>query len=110
MVKCFNSKWSANIGARKITISTSGLVPQIIKLSDQPKQYRLAISSHGATDEAIKYAINRKYSLSKLSDAVEIYQSKEWVYNLEYILIEGINDGIDQVPHLAILSGRLRAK
>ncbi len=108
-----NSNWSTNIGARKITISTSGLVPQIIKLSDQPKQYRLAISLHGATDEVRNkiMPINRKYSLSKLSDAVEIYQSrKNGSITLEYILIEGINDGIDQVPHLAILSERLRAK
>ena len=108
-----NSTWSANIGARKITISTSGLVPQIIKLSDQPKQYRLAISLHGATDGVRNkiMPINRKYPLSKLSDAVEIYQSKKkGSITLEYILIEGINDGIDQVPHLAILSERLRAK
>ena len=108
-----NSKWAANIGARKITISTSGLVPQIIQLSDQPKQYRLAISLHGATDEVRDkiMPINRKYSLSKLSDAVEIYQSrKKGSITLEYILIDGINDGIDQVPHLAMLSERLRAK
>jgi len=108
-----NSKWSANIGARKITISTSGLVPQIIKLSDQPRQYRLAISLHGATDEVRDkiMPINRKYSLGKLTDAVEIYQSrKRGSITLEYILIDGINDGIDQVPHLAILSERLRAK
>ena len=49
-LKILNAPWGGGIGARKITVSTSGLVPQIIKLADEPLQFRLAISLHGATD------------------------------------------------------------
>jgi 23S rRNA (adenine2503-C2)-methyltransferase len=48
-LKILNAPWGAAIGARKITISTSGLVPQIRRLADEPLQFRLAISLHGAT-------------------------------------------------------------
>ncbi|MEO6182552.1 MAG: 23S rRNA (adenine(2503)-C(2))-methyltransferase RlmN, partial [Verrucomicrobiota bacterium] len=50
-LKILNAPWGGGIGARKITISTSGLAPQIRKLADEPLQFRLAISLHGATDE-----------------------------------------------------------
>src|SRR5207247_6163946 len=45
-----NAPWGAGIGARKITISTSGLAPQIRKLADEPMQFRLAISLHGPSE------------------------------------------------------------
>ena len=50
-LKILNAPWGGGIGARKITISTSGLAPQIRKLADEPLQFRLAISLHGATDD-----------------------------------------------------------
>src|SRR5579859_7611823 len=50
-LKILNAPWGGGIGARKITVSTSGLAPQIRKLADEPLQIRLAISLHGATDE-----------------------------------------------------------
>src|SRR5204862_7192321 len=64
-----NAPWGGGIGARKITISTSGLVPQIRKLADEPLQFRLAISLHGATDDvrANIMPINRKYPLKELT-------------------------------------------
>ena len=46
-----NEPWGIGIGARHLTVSTSGLAPQIMKLADQPLQLRLAVSLHGATDE-----------------------------------------------------------
>jgi 23S rRNA (adenine2503-C2)-methyltransferase len=112
-LEILNAEWGTNIGARKITISTSGLVPQIKKLAAQPRQYRLAISLHGATD-AVRdriMPINRKYPLAKLADAAEEYQqAKSGKLTLEYILIAGVNDGLDQVLPLAQLAHRLRAK
>ena len=45
------AEWGIGIGARKITVSTSGLAPQIEKLAEKQQQIRLAISLHGATDE-----------------------------------------------------------
>ena len=50
-LRILNAPWGGGIGARKITISTSGLTPQIRRLADEPLQFRLAISLHGATDE-----------------------------------------------------------
>src|SRR5690349_1492657 len=50
-LRILNAPWGGQIGARKITISTSGLAPQIRKLADESLQFRLAISLHGATDE-----------------------------------------------------------
>ena len=108
-----NAPWGGGIGARKITISTSGLAPQIRKLADEPYQFRLAISLHGATDEVRSriMPVNRKFPVSELASACEYYQSKKGkMITLEYILIKGVNDGLDQVKPLAELSRRLNAK
>lgn len=108
-----NAPWGGGIGARKITVSTSGLVPQIRKLADEPYQLRLAISLHGATDlvRSKIMPVNRKYPLSELTAACEYYQSKKGrMITLEYILIAGVNDGLDQVKPLAQLAQRLTAK
>jgi 23S rRNA (adenine2503-C2)-methyltransferase len=108
-----NAPWGAGIGARKITVSTSGLAPQIRKLADEPFQFRLAISLHGATDEVRGriMPINRKYPLRELVNACEYYQSRKGkMITLEYILIKDVNDGLDQIKPLAELSKRLNAK
>ncbi|MDB6067538.1 MAG: putative dual-specificity methyltransferase RlmN [Pedosphaera sp.] len=112
-LKILNAPWGGGIGARKITISTSGLVPQIRKLADEPLQFRLAISLHGATDETREkiMPVNRKYPLAGLTAACEYYQQKKGrMITLEYILIAGINDGLDQTKPLAQLANRLHAK
>jgi len=108
-----NAPWGMSIGARKITISTSGLVPQIRKLADEPFQFRLAISLHGATDEvrARIMPVNRKYPLKELAAACDDYQKKKGkMITLEYILIAGVNDALSQIKPLAQLSHRFHAK
>jgi len=112
-LKIINASWGGGIGARKITISTSGLTPQIRKLADEPLQFRLAISLHGATDVVRNkiMPINRKYPLSELVAACEYYQQKkERMITFEYILIAGVNDSLEQVKPLASLARRLNAK
>lgn len=112
-LKILNAPWGGGIGARKITVSTSGLAPQIRKLADEPLQFRLAISLHGATDEVrLKIMpVNRKYPLQELTAACEYYQAKKGrMITLEYILIAGVNDGQDQIKPLAQLAHRLHAK
>ncbi|MDR3460179.1 MAG: 23S rRNA (adenine(2503)-C(2))-methyltransferase RlmN [Verrucomicrobiae bacterium] len=112
-LKILNAPWGGGIGARRITISTSGLAPQIRKLADEPLQFRLAISLHGATDAVREkiMPINRKYPLKELVNACEYYQSENGrMITLEYILIAGINDGLDQIKPLATLAKRLHAK
>lgn len=108
-----NAPWGGQIGARKITISTSGLVPQIRKLADEPLQFRLAVSLHGATDETRGkiMPINRRYPLKELTDACQYYQQKKGrMITFEYILIAGVNDGLEQVNPLANLARKVNAK
>jgi 23S rRNA (adenine2503-C2)-methyltransferase len=112
-LKILNASWGGRIGARKITISTSGLVPQIRKLADEPLQFRLAISLHGATDQVRNkiMPVNRKYPLDELTAACEYYQkAKGRMITFEYILIAGVNDRLEQVKPLAALARRLNAK
>ncbi|MBP8260869.1 MAG: 23S rRNA (adenine(2503)-C(2))-methyltransferase RlmN [Verrucomicrobia bacterium] len=108
-----NAPWGGAIGARHITVSTCGLAPQIRRFADESPQFRLAISLHGATD-AIRnrlMPVNRKYPLSELISACEHYLARKGrMISLEYILIDGVNDGLDQAHPLAALARRLRAK
>jgi 23S rRNA (adenine2503-C2)-methyltransferase len=112
-LKILNAPWGGGIGARKITISTSGLAPQIRRLAQEPMQFRLAISLHGATDETRNkiMPVNRKYPLKELVNACEEYQhEKGRMITLEYILIAGVNDSIAETRPLASLARKLYAK
>ena len=112
-LRLLNAPWGGGIGARKITISTSGLAPQIRKLAAEPEQFRLALSLHGAIDEvrARIMPVNRKHPLAELTAALEVYQRrKDQLITFEYILIAGVNDGLDQAKPLAALATRLNAK
>ena len=112
-LKTLNAPWGGGIGARKITISTSGLVPQIRRLANEAMQFRLAISLHGATDEVRSriMPVNKKYPLAELAAACDDYQKlKGRMITLEYILIAGVNDALAQTKPLAALAKRLYAK
>ena len=112
-LKILNAPWGGGIGARKITISTSGLAPQIRRLAAEPLQFRLAISLHGATDEIRNriMPVNRKHPLKELVAACEQYQiQKGRMLTFEYILIAGVNDSIEQAGPLAALAKKLFAK
>lgn len=93
-----------HLGARHLTISTSGLAPQIRMLADHPQQIRLAISFHGATDEVRSriMPINKKYPIAVLIDSLAHWNSsKNQKLTLEYILIRGVNDDLTQAAILA---------
>ena len=112
-LRLLNSPWGGRIGARKITVSTSGLAPQIRKLADEPEQFSLAISLHGATDDVRGriMPVNRKYPLKELTSALDYYQAERGrMITFEYILIKGVNDGLDQTKPLGVLAKRLNAK
>ena len=112
-LRILNAPWGGAIGARKITISTSGLAPQIRRLADEPLQFRLAISLHGATDEVRNkiMPVNRRHPLKELVAACEEYQGQKGrMLTFEYILIAGVNDSIEQAKPLAALARRLFAK
>ena len=107
-----NAPWGLGIGARHITVSTSGLAPQIRELADDPTQFRLALSLHGATDEVRSQImpVNRKYPLKVLLEACDYYVAKKRRIMFEYILIAGINDTDEQAHALARIAQRLSAK
>ncbi len=107
-----NAPWGLEIGARHITISTSGLAPQIRRLAGEQTQFRLAISLHGATDEVRNriMPVNRKYNLATLLAACDEYVAQKKRLMFEYILIAGVNDGAEQAHQLARHARRLTAK
>ena len=112
-IQIINAPWGIGIGARHITISTSGLVPQIRQLAEQPLQIRLAVSLHGASDDVRSriMPINRKFNLSALLDACRYFTSrKKQRITFEFILIAQVNDSDEQARQLAKHARALEAK
>lgn len=112
-LQMITSDWGLNIGARRITVSTSGLVPQIKKLAELPQQIRLAISLHGPDDVTREkiMPVNKKYPVAELFDSLRIWNSKKnQKITLEYILIDGINASSEQAGILAKRARSIRAK
>ena len=95
-----------NLGARRITLSTVGLVPGIQRLAKEALPINLAVSLHAASNELRDQLlpINQRYPLEPLMAAVHDYaeQSRRRI-TIEYALIEGVNDAPDQAWELAVL-------
>jgi len=95
-----------NLGARRITISTVGLVAGIRRLAEEGAQIGLAVSLHAATDELRDrlVPINRRYPLTQLMAACRHYVERTGRrISFEYALIHGINDSVEQARQLAHL-------
>jgi 23S rRNA (adenine2503-C2)-methyltransferase len=100
-----------SFGARRFTISTVGLVPGIRRFTKERTQINLAISLHAADDElrSSMMKINNKYPISELMDACFEYidQTRRRI-SIEWALIDGINDTLDQAKKLEkLIQGRL---
>lgn len=111
-LKAVNAPWGLGFGARRITVSTSGVVPKILELADEPLGVRLAISLHGATNEVREriMPVNRKWPLEELLPACKAFARKHGrMLTLEYILIDAVNDGLDQAERLAEIARDLHA-
>ena len=94
------------IGARHITVSTSGIVPKIKEFADNGLQVNLAISLHAPNDELRTsiMRINRSFPLAKLMDAVDFYLEKtNRRITFEYIMLAGVNDRVHHAQELANL-------
>lgn len=107
-----NAPWGLGFGARRITVSTSGLVPQIRRLAQESLGVRLAISLHGATNEVREQImpVNRRYPLEILLPAVREFADRHGrMVTLEFILIDEINDSLDQASLLAEIARDLHA-
>jgi 23S rRNA (adenine2503-C2)-methyltransferase len=107
-----NAPWGLGFGARRITVSTSGLVPKILQLANEPLGFRLAISLHGVTDEVREkiMPVNKAYPLAKLLPAVKEFSERHGrMVTLEFILIEGVNDSLEQAEKLRDIALDLHA-
>ncbi len=101
------------IGARHITVSTSGNVPGLRRLAEFGRPLRLAVSLHGASDDVRSRVmpVNRKWPLGELLPALrEWTRTSKHMITLEYILIEDVNADLEEARKLARIARDLRAK
>ncbi|MEP6733445.1 MAG: 23S rRNA (adenine(2503)-C(2))-methyltransferase RlmN [bacterium] len=103
-----NDPRALGIGARHITISTVGVLPGIIALGKRPEQFRLAISIHAPSDELRQQLmpINTKFPLAEVIEAAKVFDRR---VTFEYVMLGGVNDGIEQARQLAQLARECRA-
>ncbi|NNF27838.1 MAG: 23S rRNA (adenine(2503)-C(2))-methyltransferase RlmN, partial [Gemmatimonadetes bacterium] len=100
------------IGARRITVSTVGVVPGIEALARRPEQFRLALSLHAPVSElrAELIPLEERYPLPQLMDALTLFNSKGGRrITFEYTMIRGVNDAPALIEPLAALAHRVEA-
>ena len=105
-IDILNDEEAFNIGARKISISTVGLIEGINKLAREDKQVNLAISLHNTTEEDREeiMPINKKYPMNDILKAVRNYVERtNRKVMFEYIMINGVNDSVEKAKELANL-------
>lgn len=106
-----NDKDSFGISSRKISISTVGLVDGIERLASFPKQVNLALSLHAADNKTRSKLIpmNKRYNIQDLVDALKEYIKKtNRKVMIEYLLLGGVNDSLEDAKKLAELLSGLR--
>ncbi len=109
-IKIFREQFQ--IGARRITVSTCGIIPQIEKLADLNFQSTLAISLHASDNEKRKQImpVSNKYPYDKLIDALKKYTDKTGRrVTIEYVLIKDINDTLEDAKKLAYSISKLKS-
>ena len=105
-ISIVNSPFGINIGARHITISTSGLVDKIEEFSKFPLQVNLAVSLHAPTDDIRNkiMPINRAYNIKTLIESIKKYIEKtNRRVTIEYVMLKDINDSYENAIDLANL-------
>jgi len=112
-IRILNDERGLSLGARRMTVSTAGVIPGIKKLKDFELQINLSISVHNPIEEKRSQLmpINKKYPLSEVVAAAEDYlKAGGRQLTLEYILIKGFNDGLYEAEGLAAIARKLKAK
>ncbi|MDI6807920.1 MAG: 23S rRNA (adenine(2503)-C(2))-methyltransferase RlmN [Candidatus Eisenbacteria bacterium] len=101
------------ISPRRVTVSTCGIVPGILKLAREKLRVGLSVSLNAATDSLRErlMRVNRKYPLEQLVSALKVYtgETKRKV-TLEYVLIRDVNDSIEDAMRLRSLADSLQCK
>lgn len=110
-IRIINNQKGINIGARHISISTSGLVPKIDQLAEENIQCTLSISLHATTDEkrSSMMPVNNRYNLEELMQACKDYIAKtNRRISFEYALAKDNNDNLEDAKRLVkLLKGML---
>ena len=112
-IKIMNSPKAMGIAARKITVSTSGIIPGIEKFKGLGLQVNLSISLHAVNNELRDklMPVNKKYPLDKVLNACEDYMDNGGrMLTFEYILIKDVNDSQKDIDGLAGIARKLKAK
>ena len=107
-INVLQSSWGANLGARKISISTVGINPKIKSFASDVKQIRLSLSLHAFSDKVRSsiMPINKKYPLASLKEAINYYFKKTGrKITIEYVLIKGVNDDLSGLENIIKLFG-----
>ena len=110
-VRIINSANAFNIGARRITISTCGVIPGIKRLQDEDLQVELSISLHAADDKLRSriMPVNQKYPLADLIKCCHEYVDRtNRQITFEYILVKGLNSDLPSAQKLVMLLKGLR--
>lgn len=105
-LKIINHDEALNIGARHITVSTSGIIPKIYKFADENMQINFAVSLHAPNTEIRSrlMPINRAYKLPDLMESIRYYINKTGRrVSFEYGLFGGVNDQVEHAEELAQL-------
>jgi len=108
-----NSKDAFNVGARKITISTCGIIPAIKRLQERDWQIELSVSLHAPENKLRSYLmpVNNIYPLPDLIEVCRNYAEKtNRQVTFEYILIKGVNDSLNYANELVKLIGGFNSK
>ena len=112
-VRIINADWGLGIGARRITLSTSGLVPKIYQLAEEKIQFELSVSLHAADDRTRTsiVPINRRYPLKQLMKACRHYSgATDRIITYEYVLLKGVNDRFQDAENLVKLLKKDKCK
>jgi 23S rRNA (adenine2503-C2)-methyltransferase len=101
------------VGARHVTVSTSGIVPGILRLAELGRQWELAISLHATTDANRARLIpdRYRYPIAEILDACDVYRDRTGrMPTFEYVLLADVNDSPQEMAALADLARTHRAK
>ncbi len=106
-------KKGLGLSTRKITISTSGVIPGIVKFTEEQQPYSLAISLNSIEDEVRQkiMPISKKYPIEKLLEAANTYAKKSGkLITFEYVLIDKYNSTLQDAKRLVQLTHRIPCK